>query len=84
MSAGPREFPPLVTALVIDFEAKVSESELPSKSAALTLGIAQSKSAPTRKIIRTTFKPVLRYFGFTFTKSLGFAIYAGKLKSPEM
>ena len=33
-SAGPRVFPPPVTALEIDFDVKVKESDPPSKSAA--------------------------------------------------
>jgi hypothetical protein len=56
-SAGPREFPPLVTELVIDLEEKVSESEFPSKSAALTAGIALSKSAVISRAPRTIEKP---------------------------
>jgi hypothetical protein len=53
-SAGPRVFPPPVTALEIDLEVKVKESVSPSKSAALACGKAASKSAVISRVFLTT------------------------------
>jgi hypothetical protein len=49
-SAGPREFPPSVTELEIDFDEKVSDIESSAKSAALADGVAAKQSAETRMI----------------------------------
>lgn len=53
-SAGPRVFPPPVTALEIDFDVKVKEREPPSKSAALACGKRPSKSAVISRVLLTT------------------------------
>ena len=56
-SAGPRVPPPPVTALEIDFDVKVKDSEPPSKSAALACGRAESKSAVISKVLLSTVNP---------------------------
>ena len=53
-SAGPRVFPPPVTALEIDLEVKVKESDPPSKSVALACGKEPSKSAVISRVLLTT------------------------------
>ncbi len=56
-SAGPRVFPPPVTALEIDLESKVKSSELSGKSAAFACGRAASKSAAISRVLLTTANP---------------------------
>jgi len=56
-SAGPRVFPPPVTALEIDFEFKVKSSEPSGKSAAFAGATVESISAAISRIGLTTTKP---------------------------
>ena len=53
-SAGPRVFPPPVTALEIDFELMDKLSEPSGKSAAFACGRAASKSAAISRVLLTT------------------------------
>ena len=68
-SAGPRVFPPPVTALEIDFELKVKSSEPSGKSAAFAGATVESRSADTSRTL------------LTMRKTLGFGALVGKLKA---
>ena len=56
--AGPRVFPPPVTALEIDFELMDKLSEPSGKSAAFAGGVAPSKRADTKKSILNIGRPL--------------------------
>ena len=57
-SAGPRVFPPFVTALVIDFVENERVTELSAKSSALAAGISARSRDEVRMIFTITLKSV--------------------------
>ena len=56
-SAGPREFPPSVTALDMEAEVRPSETKPSLRSAALLAGALVTTSTTTNRILAITLKP---------------------------